>query len=154
MEIDMSKAEEFANWFSGIDVDVIETSANVRQFFKKDYPKLLRMAGVNSSYVKSPVLTDEPKTPSFGNNSENKINKRIYAQQTLECVTRALDVIRYESKQILIAVYADKLNAWQVCELVGCERAQYQLKKRKAENEFADAFETCCGWWRDLHVYK
>ena len=147
-------AENFALWFEGVDVDTISTAANVRQFFKKDYPKLLRMAGVSSSYVKSPVITDEPKAPSFGNNSENKINKRIYAQQTLECVTRALDVIRYESKQILIAVYADKLNTWQICELIGCERAQYQLKKRKAENEFADAFETCCDWWRDLHVYK
>ncbi|MEY8737180.1 ArpU family phage packaging/lysis transcriptional regulator [Lactobacillus sp. AN1001] len=150
----METAESFALWFEGVDVDTISTAANVRQFFKKDYPKLLRMAGVSSSYVKSPVLSDEPKAPLFGNSSENKMKKRIYAQQTLECVARALDAIRYESKQILIAVYADKLNVWDVCELIGCERAQYQLKKRKAENEFADAFETCCDWWRDLHVYK
>lgn len=150
----MGTAYSFSLWFEDVDVDTISTAANVRQFFKKDYPKLLRMAGVNSSYVKSPVLSDEPKVPTFGNSSENKMDKRIYAQQTLECIAKALNAIGYESKQILIAVYADNLNAWQVCELIGCERAQYQLKKRKAENEFADAFETCCDWWRDLHVYK
>lgn len=147
-------AKNFALWFEGVDVDTISTAANVRQFFKKDYPKLLRMAGVNSSYVKSPVITDEPKAPSFGNNLEERIVKRVYAQETLERVIEALNAIRDESKQILIGVYADNKNVWDMCDLVGCERAQYQAKKRKAENEFADAFETCCSWWRDLHVYK
>lgn len=154
MEIDMSKAEEFANWFSGIDVDVIETSANVRKFFKQDYPKLMRVAGVGNSFLKSPVITDEPKAPSFGNNLEERIVKRVYAQETLERVIEALNAIRDESKQILIAVYADDLSAWEICERLGCEETQYRVKKRKAENEFADAFETCCPWWKDLHKYK
>ena len=53
-----------------------------------------------------------------------------------------------------LVVYADNKSVWDMCDLVGCERAQYQAKKRKAENEFADAFETCCSWWKDLHSYK
>lgn len=154
MEIDMSKAEEFAAWFSSIDVDVIETSANVRKFFKQDYPKLMRVAGVGNSFLKSPVITDEPKAPSFGNNLEERIVKRVYAQETLERVIDALNAIRDESKQILIAVYVDDLGAWEICERLGCEETQYRVKKRKAENEFADAFETCCPWWKDLHKYK
>lgn len=154
MEIDMGKAEEFANWFDGVDVDTIETSANVRKFFKQDYPRLMRVAGVNESFLKSPVMSDEPKAPSFGNNLEERIVKRVYAKETIERVGKALNAIRNESKQILIAVYADNLSAWEICELLGCEKAQYQIKKRKAENEFADAFETSCPWWKDLHEYK
>lgn len=154
MEIDMGKAEEFANWFDGVDVDTIETSANVRKFFKQDYPRLMRVAGVGNSFLKSPVITDEPKAPSFGNNLEERIVKRVYAQETLERVIDALNAIRDESKQILIAVYVDDLGAWEICERLGCEETQYRVKKRKAENEFADAFETCCPWWKDLHKYK
>lgn len=154
MKFDMETAEDFANWFEGVDVDVIETSANVRKFFKQDYPKLMRVAGVGNSFLKSPVITDEPKAPSFGNNLEERIVKRVYAQETLERVIEALNAIRDESKQILIAVYADDLSAWEICERLGCEETQYRVKKRKAENEFADAFETCCPWWKDLHKYK
>lgn len=154
MEIDMTKAEEFVNWFEGIDVDTIATSANVRKFFKQDYQRLMRVAGVGNSFIKSPVITDEPKAPSFGNNLEERIVKRVYAKETLERVGEALNTLRDESKKILVSVYVDDLNSWEICELLGCEKAQYQLKKRKAENEFADAFETCCPWWKDLHEYK
>lgn len=154
MKFDMETAEDFANWFEGVDVDLVETSAKVRKFFKQDYPKLMRVAGVGNSFLKSPVITDEPKAPSFGNNLEERIVKRVYAQETLERVIEALNAIRDESKQILIAVYADDLSAWEICERLGCEETQYRVKKRKAENEFADAFETCCPWWKDLHKYK
>ncbi|HBV48348.1 MAG TPA: ArpU family transcriptional regulator [Lactobacillus sp.] len=154
MKFDMETAEDFANWFEGVDVDLVETSAKVRKFFKQDYPKLMRVAGVGNSFLKSPVITDEPKAPSFGNNLEERIVKRVYAQETLERVIEALNAIRDESKQILIAVYVDDLSAWEICERLGCEETQYRVKKRKAENEFADAFETCCPWWKDLHKYK
>lgn len=154
MKFDMETAEDFANWFEGVDVDLVETSAKVRKFFKQDYPKLMRVAGVGNSFLKSPVITDEPKAPSFGNNLEERIVKRVYAQETLERVIEALNAIRDESKQILIAVYVDDLGAWEICERLGCEETQYRVKKRKAENEFADAFETCCPWWKDLHKYK
>lgn len=154
MEIDMTKAEEFVDWFEGVDVDTIETSANVRNFFKQDYQRLIRVAGVGSSFLKSPVFTDEPKAPSFGNDLEERIVKQVYAKETLERVGKALNAIREESRKILIAVYVDDLNSWEICEVLGCEETQYRVKKRKAENEFADAFETCCPWWKDLHKYK
>lgn len=154
MDIDLKAAKEFQLKFSGIEVDTIKTAAQVRNFFKNDYKKLLRMAGVHGSFIKSPVISDEPKAPSFGNKGEEKLVKRLYAQETLVCVSRAINVLSYESKQILIGVYADNKNVWDMCDLIGCERARYQTKKRKAENEFADSFETCCSWWKDLHVYK
>lgn len=154
MELDLKKAQEFQLQFDRMEVDTIETAAKVRKFFKQDYPKLIRWAGVNGGYIKSPVMSDEPRSPSFGNRAEEKMDKRIYAQQTLARVGKAINVLSYESKQILIGVYADNKNVWDMCDLVGCERAQYQAKKRKAENEFADAFETSCSWWKDLHSYK
>lgn len=154
MKFDMETAEDFANWFEGVDVDLVETSAKVRKFFKQDYPKLLRVAGVGDSFIKTPVMSDEPKAPSFGNQLEERIVKQVYAKETLERVGKALDALRDESKQILIAVYVDDLSAWEICERLGCEKAQYHIKKRKAENEFADSFETCCPWWKDLHKYK
>lgn len=154
MDIDFKAAREFQLQFSGMEVDTIKTAAQVRDFFKNDYKKLLRMAGVHDSFIKSPVISDDPKSPAFGNKGEEKLVKRLYAQETLVCVSKAINVLSYESKQILIGVYADNKNVWDMCDLVGCERAQYQVKKRKAENEFADAFETCCSWWKNLHSYK
>ncbi|WP_156399001.1 DUF1492 domain-containing protein, partial [Ligilactobacillus apodemi] len=70
--------------------------------------------------------------PSFGNNLEERIVKRVYAQETLERVIETLNAIRDESKQILIAVYVDDLSAWEICERLGCEETQYRVKKRKA----------------------
>ena len=99
-------------------------------------------------------MSDEPRSPSFGNRAEEKMDKRIYAQQTLASVSKAIGVISEESRRILIGVYAENKDAWSMCEMLGRERSRYQQKKRKAENEFADAFETCCLWWKDLHVYK
>lgn len=154
MELDLKKAQEFQLQFDGMEVDTIKTAAKVRKFFKQDYPKLMLWAGVNASYIKSPVITDEPKSPSFGNRAEEKISKRIYAQQTLASVSKAIGVISEESRLILVGVYVENKDAWSMCENLGCERSRYQQKKRKAENEFADAFETCCLWWKDLHVYK
>ena len=154
MELDLKKAQEFQLQFDRMEVDTIETAAKVRDFFKNDYEKLLRMAGVHDSFIKSPVISDDPKSPAFGNKGEEKLVKRLYAQETLVCVSKAINVLSYESKQILVGVYADNKSVWDMCDLVGCERAQYQAKKRKAENEFADAFETCCSWWKDLHSYK
>ncbi len=124
MELDLKKAQEFQLQFDGMEVDTIKTAAKVRKFFKQDYPKLMLWAGVNGSYIKSPVITDEPRSTSFGNRAD------------------------------LIGVYAENKDAWSMCDALGCERSRYQQKKRKAENEFADAFETCCLWWKDLHVYK
>ena len=154
MEIDLKKAQQFQLQFSGMEVDTIKTAEKVRKFFKSDYQKLLRVAGVQSSFIKSPVISDDSQSPSFGNGIEDKLVKKLYAQETLVCVSRAISVLSYESKQILLGAYVDRLEVWKMCELIGCERAQYQNKKRRAENEFADAFETCCSWWKDLHVYK
>ncbi len=154
MELDLKKAQEFQLQFDGMEVDTIETAAKVRKFFKQDYPKLMLWAGVNASYIKSPVITDEPKSPSFGNRAEENITKRIYAQQTVNSVRDAIKVVSDESRRIILGVYAENKDVWSMCEIIGCERAQYQVKKRKAENEFADAFETCCPWWCDLHAYK
>lgn len=154
MELDLKKAQEFQLQFDRMEVDTIETAAKVRKFFKQDYPKLMRVAGVENSFIKAPVMSDEPKAPSFGNQLEERIVKQVYAKETLERVGKALNALRDESKQILIAVYVDDLSAWEICERLGCEKAQYHIKKRKAENEFADSFETCCPWWKDLHKYK
>lgn len=154
MDIDFKDAQQFQLQFSGMEVDTIKTAGKVRKFFKSDYQKLLRVAGVQSSFIKSPVISDEPQSPSFGNGIEDKLVKKLYAQETLVCVSKAISVLSHESKQILVGAYVDRLDVWEMCELIGCERAQYQNKKRKAENEFADAFETLCVWWRDLHVYK
>ena len=70
-------------------------------------------------------MSDEPKAPSFGNQLEERIVKQVYAKETLERVGKALDALRDESKQILIAVYVDDLSAWEICERLGCEKAQY-----------------------------
>ena len=63
------------------------------------------------------------KRPSFGNQLEERIVKQVYAKETLERVGKALDALRDESKQILIAVYVDDLSAWEICERLGCESA-------------------------------
>ena len=56
MELDLKKAQEFQLQFDRMEVDTIETAAKVRKFFKQDYPKLIRWAGVSGSYIKSPVM--------------------------------------------------------------------------------------------------
>ena len=91
MELDLKKAQEFQLQFDRMEVDTIETAAKVRKFFKQDYPKLIRWAGVSGSYIKSPVMSDEPRSPSFGNRAEEKMDKRIYAQQTLASVGKAIN---------------------------------------------------------------
>ncbi|WP_242439786.1 hypothetical protein [Ligilactobacillus salivarius] len=51
-------------------VDEVQTARNVRNFFNKDLDKLLRMANEVPSFLRSPVIDDMPKSPSFKNSSE------------------------------------------------------------------------------------
>ena len=41
MKFDMETAEDFANWFEGVDVDLVETSAKVRKVLQARLSKVV-----------------------------------------------------------------------------------------------------------------
>ena len=93
-------------------VDEVQTARNVRNFFNKDLDKLLRMANEVPSFLRSPVIDDMPKSPSFKNGSEEILvnhfeSKSYIAKSILIGVSKALNNCRLIHKQILIAKYLD-----------------------------------------------
>lgn len=138
-------------------VDEVQTARNVRNFFNKDLDKLLRMANEVPSFLRSPVIDDMPKSPSFKNDSEEILvnhfeSKSYIAKNILIGVSKALNNCRLIHKQILIAKYLDDMYDWQIMQRLNYEKTRYAELKINALNEFADRLEVqpdC----PNLHVY-
>ena len=122
-------------------VDEVQTARNVRNFFNKDLDKLLRMANEVPSFLRSPVIDDMPKSPSFKNGSEEILvnhfeSKSYIAKSILIGVSKALNNCRLIHKQILIAKYLDDMYDWQIMQRLNYEKTRYAELKINALNEF------------------
>lgn len=127
------------------NVDTKATAKEVSHFFRRMVPVLLRMYGGTQDSIKSPSLDGMPKS-SYGNSTENKLIKRLEkeleARAIIADVKIAIDRCSFESRQIINMSLVDRKKDWQVCEHLGYSQSRYYDLKRRALNEFADAFET------------
>lgn len=120
------------------ELNTSETAVNVRQFFRKDWPRLVMRSGTTASQLKSPSFDAVPGGPSFENSQENKMMTIFEAQAAVGCVMDTLNSCRSSHKTILEGCYIDGLPNWKVAQKMGYSEAQEQRIKVSACCEFAE----------------
>lgn len=132
-------------------VDEKKTVAKVKHFLKHSLPQMQRYSHKDISGIKSPIITDMPKGGSVGNQAEETITQRVYAEQVIDNVVVALKSCDAISRKLLIDIYVgnSKMPDYLEMEALGYEKTRYQFYKNRACLQFADSFMT-----DDLHVFK
>lgn len=132
-------------------VDEKATVNKVKHFLKHALPQMQRYSHKDISDIKSPIITDMPKGGSVGNQAEETITQRVYAEQVIDNVVVALKSCDAISRKLLIDVYVgkSKMPDYLEMESLGYEKTRYQFYKNRACLQFADSFMIA-----DLHIFK
>lgn len=132
-------------------VDEKKTVTKVKHFLKHTLPQMQRYSHKDISGIKSPIITDMPRGGSVGNQAEETITQRVYAEQVVDNVLAALKSCDTISRLLLIDVYIGeaKMPDNLMMEALGYEKTRYQFYKNRACLQFADSFMI-----EDLHVFK
>lgn len=124
------------------EVDFFETRRKARQVLKS-YRRWERIAGRSSIDLRSPIITDMPRTPSKGNGAEDAILQRVDAEMERDEIVRALMCLSIDSRHVLYYSFCDVnrySNAWIAQKLKYSVRTIEDYKST-AIIEFAEAYK-------------
>ncbi|GKT04416.1 hypothetical protein OKN36_19520 [Furfurilactobacillus sp. OKN36] len=104
--------------------------------------RLMRQAGKRMSELKSPVFDSQPKSPSVTNHTEERMVRRIDAEEELRDILLAINLCDNLSKNILFSLYVDpsEPNDTDVMTELGLSERPYYRYKRRALYRFAEGF--------------
>ena len=106
--------------------------------------RLNRIIGREPMALRSPVLSNMPKTPSNGNNAEDAVIQRTDAEEERKAIMRALELIPTTNGQILYythCVGTERPSDYEISKIIGYEIKTIQAKRRDAYIEFAEAYK-------------
>ncbi|GEK28666.1 hypothetical protein LSI01_09770 [Furfurilactobacillus siliginis] len=105
--------------------------------------QLMRQAGRRMSELKSPVFDAQPKSPSYSNHTEERMAKRLDAENELRDILLAIELCDNKSKQILYDLYVDpsEYSDIEVMLHVGYQSSRYAYYKRRALLRFAEGYK-------------
>lgn len=132
------------------ELDGKVTIEKVRTFFEKDLSKLLDMAHISYSDVKSPMMSDVPKASANENSMDNKMSWHNYAIDILNKVVKAFDGVGEKKRRFIEARYFNHLTWYEITDLTGYSRTQGSKILNDALIEFAWAFVDTEG----LRIFK
>ncbi|MBC9720910.1 MAG: autolysin [Lactobacillus sp.] len=123
------------------EVDFRQTRDNARSVLK-NFRRLERIAGRSLIDIKSPVITDMPKTPSHGNKTEDAMIQLADAEAERDAILMALMALSLISRQILYYCYCvpDGFSNYKISREVGYSERSIQRMKSEALIEFAEAY--------------
>ena len=105
---------------------------------------LNRIIGREPMALRSPVLSDMPKTPSNGNKTEDALIQRTDAEKERDAIMRALELIPTTNGQILYYTHCtgvERPSDYEISKIIGYEIKTIQAKRRDAYIEFAEAYK-------------
>jgi len=144
---------DYPNWYSrGLSVNLSKTASNVKDFFKYEYPRICRLAGVNPASIKSPSIDDMPKGNGFGNANEERVIQHLSRIEELKTILKAIRYWDTTSQFILIEDMIQHKSNDVVSEELGYMASRYANLKSHALQVFADSYEGVAGV--DLHSYS
>lgn len=123
------------------EVDIKRTKANARRTLKS-YRRLERIVGRASIDIKSPVITDLPKAPTYGNKVEDAIVQLADAEMEMNAIITALMKLSLISRQILHYSYCsrDMFTNYKISREIGYSERSVERMKSIALIEFAEAY--------------
>jgi len=123
-------------------VDVKAARNNARALLKK-FRSLARMAGRPLVDIKSPTVSDMPKTPAHGNSQEDHIVGVVNAKAEVDKIQQAMSFLPAESYWVLYYSYftPDYMTGWEIADKIGASDDKVvNWRKNKALLEFAEAY--------------
>lgn len=123
------------------EVDIKRTKANARRTLKS-YRRLERIVGRASIDIKSAVITDLPKVPTYGNKVEDAIIQLADAEMEMNAIITALMKLSLISRQILHYSYCsrDMFTNYKISREIGYSERSVERMKSIALIEFAEAY--------------
>lgn len=124
------------------EVDEKKTCANVKHFFKVDYPAIKRMARRDPTGVSSPGMTGMPSGDPDGNPTENRLVSWIDARQAKAATADAIKSCSQWSREILkVWGLQGNTDDDQYCiDQIPYSDRWYYKHKKIALIEFAEAY--------------
>ena len=124
-------------------LDEQATARNVKNFFDKDFDRLLRLADEQTSFFRSPNYDGMPKSPSTINRQEESAIKYVTSDTTkaksiLKDVDIAINHCSNMNQIILFYRYIKCLSDLQVAQKIGYGATRYNELKTVALIEFAE----------------
>ncbi|WIR73169.1 ArpU family phage packaging/lysis transcriptional regulator [Lactiplantibacillus plantarum] len=120
-------------------IDQEKTIKQVRRFLDKKLPQAVRASGHSVADLKSPSMDGMPKSTPAGNSAEDRITRRLYAEQIVRQTIQAMARCDHECQEILDRLY-----------LQGYSKTQYFDRwKPLAMLQFAQSY-----YLEDLNIYQ
>ncbi|MEY8662516.1 ArpU family phage packaging/lysis transcriptional regulator [Ligilactobacillus faecis] len=124
-------------------IDDRATAKKVKNFFEKDFERLLRLADEQTSFFRSPNYDGMPKSPSTINGQEASVIKCITsdtakAKSILSDIDIAINHCNKTYQTILFYRYIECLPDWRVAQKVKYSTTRYNELKIAALVEFAE----------------
>lgn len=123
------------------EVDFYQTRENARRVLKS-FRKWERIAGRSVIDLRSPIITDLPRNPSYGNKSEDALIQFMEAERHRDDIIAALMMLPLKSRQILYYSYCyrEKLSNLQIAGKMDYSVRQIERMKSDALIEFAESY--------------
>lgn len=123
------------------EIDFRRTRQNAKSILR-NYRRLERIDGRSKIDVRSPIITDMPKTPSNGNKSEDAIIQMMDAEAERDAIVVALLALGIDSRQVLYYSYCtvDRYSNVGIAQQMGYSVRTIEDYKATALIEFAEAY--------------
>lgn len=124
------------------DVDFYQTRTNARKVLN-NYRRLQRITGRDKIDLRSPIMTDMPKTPSRGNAAEDAMVQYMDAEGEQNAIVAALMALSLTNRTVLYYSFCDRSNwsNYELAQKVGYSDRQIRRIKQEALLEFAEAYK-------------
>ncbi|WP_430596593.1 ArpU family phage packaging/lysis transcriptional regulator [Enterococcus sp. DIV0175] len=124
------------------EVDFRQTRCNARDVLK-NFRRLERLAGRSLVDVKSPIITDMPKSGSYSNKAEDAVIQLVDIENERDAILTGLMSLSLNSRQILYWSYCvtDTYSNYKISREIGYSERSVQRMKSEALIEFAEAYK-------------
>lgn len=125
------------------EVNFRETRSNARKILK-NFRRLERIAGRSLIDVRSPIITDMPKSEPYGNKAEDAFIQVADAEAERDAIIAALMALGLISRQILHYTYCsrDHHSNRRIADELGYSVRQIERMKSEALVEFAESYRS------------
>ncbi|EMF0218276.1 autolysin [Enterococcus hirae] len=124
------------------EVDFKQTRDNARNVLK-NFRRLERIAGRSLIDIKSPIITDMPKSGSYSNKAEDAVIQLVDIENERYAILSGLMSLSLNSRQILYWSYCvvDTYSNYKISRELGYSERSVQRMKSEALIEFAEAYK-------------
>ena len=122
------------------ELDEKKTIDNVKNYFKKEFPRLKARSHMNLTNIQSPSFDSVGSGGSFRNHQEDKIVQSIWTKEYVKATYQIIENCPRKYMLILKHHYLYEETNEQTMDKIGLESTAYNDSKNKALLYFADAF--------------